>query len=261
MSQKKPSGFRETASTVFYAILIALAVRTVAYEPFNIPSGSMIPTLLIGDYLFVSKFSYGYSRYSLPFGAPPIAGRIFFTPPERGDVMVFKLPADNSTDYIKRIIGLPGDTVQLKDGVLHINGVPVRLERVDDYVSRDLLGNFVRIPRYLETLPNGREHYILKVISPTVRNTDLRDDRDGIKASDVRNNTGEYKVPEGHYFAMGDNRDNSTDSRYLNDVGYIPAENLIGRAEFLFFSVDGPVWKIWNWGSTLRGERLFQGIE
>jgi signal peptidase I len=244
MDQKKPSGFRETATTVFYAILIALAVRTVAYEPFNIPSGSMIPTLLVGDYLFVSKFSYGYSRYSLPFSLPLIPGRVWFRPPERGDVMVFKLPTDNKTDYIKRIVGLPGDTVQLKDGILTINGKPVQRERVDDFVNQDSLGNYVRIPRYLETLPNGRKHYILEVTENTPFDS-----------------TPEYRVPEGHYFAMGDNRDRSRDSRFLNEVGYIPAENLIGRAEFLFFSVNGDVWEIWKWPKTLRFERLFKGIE
>ncbi len=244
MDQKKPSGFRETATTVIYAILIALAVRTIAYEPFNIPSGSMIPTLLIGDYLFVSKFSYGYSRYSLPFSLPLIPHRILFTPPERGDVMVFKLPSDNKTDYIKRIIGLPGDTVQLRDSVLYINGKPVRRERVDDYVSRDSVGNYVRVPRYLETLPNGRKHYVLEFTENTTFDS-----------------TEVFHVPPGHFFAMGDNRDRSKDSRFLNDVGFIPAENLIGRAEFLFFSVDGAVWEIWNWGRSLRFDRLFKGIE
>jgi len=244
MDQRKPSGFRETVTTVIYAILIALAVRTVAYEPFNIPSGSMIPTLLVGDYLFVSKFSYGYSRYSLPFSLPLIPERILFTPPDRGDVMVFKLPTDNKTDYIKRIVGLPGDTVQLKDGVLNINGKPVQRERVDDFVNQDSLGNFVRVPRYLETLPNGRKHYILEVTE-----------------NSIFDNTPVYKVPEGHYFAMGDNRDRSRDSRFLNEVGYIPAENLIGRAEFLFFSVNGSVWEIGKWPKSLRFDRLFQGIE
>ena len=244
MDHQKSGGFKETAKTVIYAILIALGVRTVAYEPFNIPSGSMIPTLLVGDYLFVSKFSYGYSRYSLPFSLPLIPGRIFFTEPERGDVMVFKLPSDNKTDYIKRIVGLPGDTVQLKQGILHINGKPVKRERVDDFVVRDSLGNYIRTPRYLETLPGGRQHYILEV-------TD----------NSVFDNTSLYTVPEGHYFAMGDNRDRSRDSRFLNDVGYIPRQNLIGRAEFMFFSVNGTVYEIWKWAKTVRFERIFQGIE
>ena len=244
MDHQKSGGFKETAKTVLYAILIALGVRTVAYEPFNIPSGSMIPTLLVGDYLFVSKFSYGYSRFSLPFGIPLIPGRIFFTEPERGDVMVFKLPTDNKTDYIKRIVGLPGDTVQLKQGILHINGKPVKREKVDDFVVRDSLGNYIRTPRYLETLPGGRQHYILEITD----NTDY-------------DNTPLYTVPEGHYFAMGDNRDRSRDSRFLDDVGFIPRQNLIGRAEFMFFSVNGTVWELWKWATTVRFERIFQGIE
>jgi len=244
MEHKNPSGFKETVQTVIYAVLIALFVRTIAYEPFNIPSGSMIPTLLVGDYLFVSKFSYGYSRYSLPFSLPLFSGRALFTPPERGDVMVFKLPSDNKTDYIKRIVGLPGDTVQLKDGILQINDQPVKRERVEDFVAQDGIGNFIRTPRYIETLPNGRKHYILEV-------TD----------NSPFDSTPLYKVPPGHYFAMGDNRDRSRDSRFLDSVGYIPADNLIGRAEFLFFSVDGNVWEIWKWLKTLRFDRFFKSIE
>ncbi len=244
MAHSKSSGSKDTIKTIIIAILIALGIRTVAYEPFNIPSGSMIPTLLIGDYLFVSKFSYGYSRYSLPFGLPLIPDRIFFDEPERGDVMVFKLPSDNQTDYIKRIIGLPGDKVQLKDSILHINGKPVKREKTDDYISRDEFGNYSRVPRYLETLPNGRKHYILEVTQDT-----------------IFDNTPVYTVPQGHYFAMGDNRDRSKDSRFLNDVGFIPRENLVGRAEFLFFSVNGTVWEFWKWSKTLRFFRFFQGIE
>ena len=244
MDHRKSSGTKETIKTVIYAILIALGIRTVAYEPFNIPSGSMIPTLLIGDYLFVSKFSYGYSRYSLPYSLPLIPGRIFFTEPERGDVMVFKLPADNSTDYIKRIVGLPGDTVQLRRSILYINGKPVEREKVDDFIDRSRPNNYTRTARYMETLPNGRKHYILEVTDNT-----------------IFDNTPVYTVPEGHYFAMGDNRDRSRDSRFLDDVGYIPRQNLIGRAEFLFFSVDGVIWEFWKWAKTLRFERFFEAIE
>ncbi|MDA1089001.1 MAG: signal peptidase I [Proteobacteria bacterium] len=244
MAQQKPDGFKETLKTVLYAIIIALGVRTVAYEPFNIPSGSMRPTLLVGDYLFVSKFSYGYSRHSLPFSLPLIPDRIFFTEPKRGDVIVFKLPTDNKTDYIKRIIGLPGDTVQLKDSILYINGKAVKREKVEDLVEPIGDNNFVRSPRYLETLPGGRTHYVLEFTENT-----------------IYDNTQVYTVPEGHYFGMGDNRDRSRDSRFLNDVGYIPRENLIGRAEFKFFSVDGSVWEFWNWGKSLRLERFFESIE
>ncbi len=245
MSRSKSHGLRETVKTVLYAILIALVIRTVAYEPFNIPSGSMIPTLLVGDYLFVSKFSYGYSRYSLPLGLPLIPGRIFFSEPERGDVAVFKLPTNNETDYIKRIIGLPGDQIQVRGGVLHINGQPVTRERVADHVERDGNGNVHRTRRYRETLPNGRSHYILEAMG------DLG----------PVDNTPVYEVPPEHYFAMGDNRDSSRDSRYLSFVGYVPRANLVGRAEFLFFSVDGEFLKFWKRFPTIRFDRIFDGIE
>ncbi|MCH8152726.1 MAG: signal peptidase I [Planctomycetes bacterium] len=243
MERKKSSGLRETITTVVYAVLIAVVVRTAAYEPFNIPSGSMIPTLLVGDYLFVSKFSYGYSRYSLPFSLPLIPGRIFFSEPdvERGDVAVFKLPTDNKTDYIKRIVGLPGDRIQVVNGILHINGQAVKRERVDDFIVRDAFGNTRRIRRFIETLPNGRSHAILE------ENGD----------HGPSDNTEVYTVPEGHYFAMGDNRDNSQDSRF---IGFVPAENLVGRADFLFFSVDGAVWKFWKWARSVRFDRMFEGI-
>jgi signal peptidase I len=244
MTHAKSGGFKELVKTVVYAVLIALAVRTFAYEPFSIPSGSMIPTLLVGDYLFVSKFSYGYSRYSLPLSLPLIPGRIFVTEPERGDVMVFKLPTDNKTDYIKRIIGLPGDRIQVVGGILHINGTPVKREFVDDYTVTDSYGSVRRYHRYIETLPNGREHYIVE-----------------LGDNGPFDNTDVYTVPEGHYFAMGDNRDSSRDSRFLGEVGYIPLQNLIGRAEFIFFSVNGDAWKIWDWYRTVRFDRIFQGIQ
>ncbi len=241
MERKKSSGLRETITTVIYAVLIAIVVRTVAYEPFNIPSGSMIPTLLVGAYRFVSKFSDGYSRYSLLFSLPLIPGRIFFTEVERGDVAVFKDPRDNETDYIKRIIGLPGDRIQVVNGILHINGQAVKREPVDDFVVRDVIGNTRRIPRFMETLPNGRSHAILE------ENGD----------HGPSDNTEVYTVPAGHYFAMGDNRDNSLDSRF---IGFVPVENLVGRAEFLFFSVDGDLWKFWKWARSIRFDRMFEGI-
>lgn len=245
MPKKNGGGFGETIRTVIYAVLIAIVIRTVAYEPFNIPSASMVPTLLIGDYLFVSKFSYGYSRYSLPFGQPPFSGRVFETPPERGDVAVFKLPADPSTDYIKRIIGLPGDRIQMIGGVLHINGEAVQRERIQDAVWHDRGNNVHRSPRYIETLPNGRSHPILE---------DRRD-------TGPLDNTREFTVPEGHYFMMGDNRDNSADSRA--DVGFVPADNLVGRADLLFFSTDGTaaLWEVWKWPLAIRFDRLFQAVD
>lgn len=241
-AKAKTGGFTETVKTVLYAVLIALVIRTFLYEPFNIPSGSMIPTLLIGDYLFVSKFSYGYSRHSLPFSLPLIPGRIAYAEVERGDVVVFKLPTDNKTDYIKRIVGLPGDTIQLKESVLYINGQAVARERVADFVSRES-GTMRRIPQFRETLPNGKSYYVIEHSEKAFDDT-----------------TPVFKIPPGHFFAMGDNRDRSKDSRYLDDVGPVPVENLVGRAIFRFFSIDGSAWEIWKWPSTLRIERMFTGI-
>ena len=239
----KGSAF-DTVKTIVYAVLIAVVVRTVAYEPFNIPSGSMIPTLLVGDYLFVSKFSYGYSRYSLPFGLPMFPGRIFFRPPQRGDVVVFKLPTDNSTDYIKRVIGLPGDQIQVREGQLYINGNLVPRKRIPDYIYKED-GSIIPLHQYIETLPNGMQHRIIKI-------TD----------NGPMNNTQIYTVPPHEYFMMGDNRDNSEDSRVLSAVGYVPQVNLVGKAEFLFFSTNGSarLWQFWKWPFAVRYKRLFEGI-
>lgn len=241
MARKSSGGFGETIRTVVYAVLIAVVIRTFAYEPFNIPSGSMIPTLLIGDYLFVSKFSYGYSRYSFPFAPNLFGGRIFGSEPQRGDVAVFKKPADNSTDYIKRIVGLPGDTVQMIGGILYINGVAVQRERIGDYVTE----SGTPLTEYVETLPGGVKHPILEESD-----------------SGPLDDTEPYVVPPGHYFAMGDNRDNSQDSRVMSEVGFIPAENLVGRAEFLFFSTNGSAgWlEPWKWFGAIRFTRLFQAV-
>ncbi len=245
MKTNKVNELMDMVRTVIYAILIALFVRTFGYEPFNIPSGSMIPTLLVGDYLFVSKHSYGFSKYSLPFSLPLIEDRIFFTPPERGDVAVFKLPKDNKTDYIKRIIGLPGDRVQVVNGIVHINGTSVGRVRTDDFITPGYADNtFNRSPQFTETLPGGVVHEILE-----------------ISDTQMFDNTPVYTVPVGHYFAMGDNRDRSRDSRFLSDVGYIPVDNLVGRAEFIFFSIDGSVFEFWKWPDTLRLERFFQSIK
>jgi signal peptidase I len=246
ISKKRTSGFVDTIKTIVYAVLIALVVRTVAYEPFNIPSGSMIPTLLVGDYLFVSKYSYGYSRFSLPFGLPLFSGRIFFHPPQRGDVVVFKLPTDTSVDYIKRVIGLPGDTIQMKQGELYINDKEVQRRRIEDYLYQEEGdGAVVPMRQYIETLPNGRQHRIIK-----------------IGDNGPLDNTQEYHVPRGDYFMMGDNRDNSQDSRVLSAVGYVPAENLIGKAQFIFFSTDGSarLWEFWKWPFAIRYDRLFKGV-
>ncbi len=243
MIMSKLKGAWETLKTVIYAVAIALAIRTVAFEPFNIPSGSMIPTLLVGDYLFVSKYSYGYSRHSLPLSPPLFSGRLLMSSPERGDVAVFKLPRDDRTDYIKRIIGLPGDRIQVRNGRLFLNGAMLARERVEDHVFVDGGGRIRRIAQFVEILPDGRRHRILE-----------RSD-----AADL-DNTPVYTVPEGHFFAMGDNRDNSLDSRVLNGVGFVPADNLVGRAEILFFSTNGSasIWEFWRWPSAIRFERLFR---
>jgi signal peptidase I len=244
--RKSSGGILETVKTIVYAVLIALVVRTVAYEPFNIPSGSMIPTLLVGDYLFVSKFSYGYSRYSLPFGLPLFPGRILFRAPRRGDVVVFKLPTDNSTDYIKRVIGLPGDSIQMKAGELYINDAEVPRKRISDYLYPEGDGTLVPMRQYVETLPNGVQHRIIKLGN-----------------NGPLDNTQVYHVPTGDYFMMGDNRDNSEDSRVLSAVGYVPAENLIGKAQFIFFSTNGSagLLQFWEWPFAIRYGRLFHGID
>lgn len=243
LSQYKLEGAWETAKTIVYAVLIALAVRSVAFEPFNIPSGSMKPTLLIGDYLFVSKYTYGYSRFSLPFSLPLFSGRIFRSAPERGDVAVFRLPSDTDVDYIKRIVGLPGDRIQVRRGILYINDEPVQRKRVEDFVVSNTFGKIRRVRQFRETLPNGVSYHVLD----ETRDGDL-------------DNTGTYTVPKGHFFAMGDNRDNSADSRA--HVGFIPEENLVGRAEIIFFSTDGRArfWEFWNWPVATRYSRIIDLI-
>ncbi len=241
---EEKSGFWDTVKTLFYAALIALFVRTVFVEPFSIPSGSMIPSLLVGDYLFVSKMSYGYSRHSLPLSMPLIKGRIFYEEPKQGDVIVFKLPSDNRTDYIKRLIGMPGDKIQVKQGRLYINGKQIERIADKDFVMRDERGKAMRFDRYIEVLPNGVRHPIIEMSD-----------------EGPFDNTEEFTVPEGHFFMMGDNRDNSLDSRSVK-VGFVPAVNLVGRAKFLFFSNDGTArwWEIWKWQMAVRWSRLFNGI-
>jgi len=238
------SAWMETLRTVVIAVLIAVGVRTLAYEPFNIPSGSMEPTLLIGDYLFVSKLSYGYSRHSVPLGLPLFKGRIFFTEPEKGDVAVFAYPRDNETDYIKRIVGLPGDKIEVREGILYINDITAKREMLSasDIAELGYYDPFGRL--YYETLPNGRRHLIHE-----------RSDKAPL------DNWGPEVVREGHFFAMGDNRDNSLDSRA--NVGQVPFENLVGRADILFFSHDGSSswWEFWTWPSTIRFGRIGNAIE
>ena len=242
-------GFGEIVKVVVQALLIALVVRTFLFQPFNIPSGSLIPTLDIGDYLFVSKYSYGYSRYSFPLNPDLFSGRVLSSPPKRGDVAVFKFPRDTSKDYIKRVIGLPGDKIQLIDARLYINGQIVPREPTAKVKTRDQFGQETEVPTYLETLPGGVTHQIIQL--------------EGDKG--LYSNTDVYTVPPGHYFMMGDNRDNSTDSRVSPDqdgVGYVPLENFVGRAELIFFSLDdsAPIWQVWRWPAAVRWDRLLKPV-
>ena len=241
---EKEESLAETIKTIVYAILIAVVIRTFLYEPFKIPSGSMYPSLYVGDFLFVSKYTYGYSKHSFPFSMPLFNGRVWSDEPQRGDVVVFKFPQDNKTDYIKRVIGLPGDKIKLENGRLYINGVLVEREPIDDFVLRDKYGNVERFRQYIETLPNGVKHNIIEVSD-----------------SEIYDDVPELTVPEGNYFMMGDNRDRSDDSRV--NVGFVPFENLVGKARVLFFSYDsngGPWYKLWNLPRQIRWSRMFDKI-
>jgi signal peptidase I len=235
----------EFAKTIIIAVLLAVLIRTFLYEPFNIPSASMKPTLLIGDYLFVEKPAYGYSRYSFPLGMMPIEGRIWEKAPERGDVIVFKLPSNTFIDYIKRVVGLPGDTIQMRAGRLYINGELVERESLGVKKVWDEYRGEIVMTEYIETLPGGVTHHIYE-------ETDNR----------PLDNTQIFVVPENHYFVMGDNRDNSLDSRAPNGVGYVPAELIVGKADMIFYSTNGTakLLEIWKWPWTVRYDRLLNKI-
>ena len=240
------SSFFEFIKTIFYAVVIAIIFRSLLFEPYNIPSGSMLPNLLIGDYLFVSKFSYGYSRFSFPFGAVPLpANRVFGDEPERGDVVVFKLPSNTSINYIKRVIGLPGDTLQMKAGKLFLNGRLVK--QYNDGKFKHVFNNKYEqvLDKYKEKLENGKAYSILNI-------NDFQ----------PLDNTKEFIVPESHYFMMGDNRDNSLDSR-ANGGWFVPFENLVGKGNFIFFSVSGDTrfWQFWRWPFNVRYNRIFKKIK
>jgi signal peptidase I len=261
-AQDNDDGFLSFLRTLVFAAAIAIVFRAFLFEPFSIPSGSMVPTLLVGDYLFVSKYTYGYSARSIGlgflknwFGIPLPAGRVLGGRLHRGDVVVFKLPTDNTTDYVKRLIGFPGDRIQMREGRLYINDqiMPREVSGSFQLTENDLDENRAALRRmfslpsiqYTETLPNGKQHTILEMTD------DGRLD-----------NTGVYVVPQGHYFCMGDNRDNSQDSRVASRVGFVPEENIVGRAEFIFFSLRGgtPFWKFWEWPGALRWSRMLKGI-
>ncbi len=236
----------EFAKTAIIAVLLALVIRTFLYEPFNIPSGSMLPTLLVGDYLFVSKPAYGYSKYSFPFGMANFEGRMMEEKPKRGDVVVFRLPSNPSIDYIKRLVGLPGETIQVIAGRLYINGELVEREPVGLVQSDDNTDLIERpVMEYIETLPGGIMHRIYEESD----NEEL-------------DNTPEYTIPANHYFMMGDNRDNSMDSRVSSLVGFVPFDNFVGRAEILFFSVNesAQMFNPLSWPGTMRFYRMFDLI-
>ena len=235
----------ENLKTIFYALVIAIFIRSIFFQPFYIPSSSMEPNLLVGDRLFVTKYSYGYSKHSFPFSPPIFSGRIIYNQPERGDVVVFKTPADNRTDYIKRLIGLPGDTVQFIDGNLFINQNQI-LKTIKSSKDELFCGNKkIKVNTFKEKLPNGRTYYASYRQDYSFQNSD------------------KFVVPNNHFFFLGDNRDCSKDSRFLSQVGYVHKNNLVGKAQILFFSSNpkkGSVFIFWKWSKILRFDRFFKKI-
>jgi len=237
--------FIENIKTLFYALIIAIIIRSLLIQPFYIPSSSMEPNLLVGDRLFVTKYSYGYSKHSFPFSPPLFKGRILESKPERGDVIVFKTPADNRTDYIKRLIGLPGDQIQFIESNLYINNNEVLKSRIS---NKDLIycgSKKINVFTFEESLPNGKLYNSVYLKDYSFQNSD------------------KFIVPEDHYFFLGDNRDCSKDSRFLTSVGYVHKDNLVGKAQFIFFSSDktiGSIFSFWKWNKSIRLDRFLKKI-
>ncbi len=235
----------ENIKTLFYALIIAIVIRSLLIQPFYIPSSSMEPNLLVGDRLFVTKYSYGYSKHSFPFSPPIFEGRLMSNNPKRGDVVVFKTPADNRTDYIKRLIGLPGDTVQFKDSNLFINKSEILKSRISK-TDKIYCGNTkLDVVTFEELLPNGKKYIAVYFKDYSFENSDP------------------FIVPNEHFFFLGDNRDCSKDSRFLSSVGYVHRNNLVGKAQFIFFSSDrskGSIFSFWKWNQSIRFDRFFKKI-
>ena len=240
--KSKENSFFSNLKSIGLAVFIALLIRSFVAEPFNIPSGSMKPNLLVGDFIFVTKWSYGYSKHSLPFSIPLIPKKIFSNIPNRGDIVVFKTPENNRTDYIKRVIGLPGDKIRVTNGEIYLNENKILRKKLNDFIDNDKNAFIKRIRKYLEY----HDDLTFEVL-------DIMDDG-------IADNTKLFLVPEGHFFVMGDNRDNSQDSRFKT-VGFIPIENLVGKARFIFFSLENSRFlEIWKWPKSIRGNRIFKKI-
>ena len=237
--------FSENIKTLFYALIIAVVIRSLFIQPFYIPSSSMEPTLLVGDRLFVTKYSYGYSKHSFPFSPPILDKRIMFTSPKRGDVIVFKTPADNRTDYIKRLIGLPGDKIQFINANLYLNSNEILKSKIKNKTKIYCGNKTIDVYRFEEKLPDGKRFHTVYLKDYTYQNSD------------------EFTVPKDHYFFLGDNRDCSKDIRFLSSVGYVHKDNLVGKAQFIFFSSDkniGSIFAFWKWHKTIRLNRSFSKI-
>ena len=238
--------FKENIKTIFYAIIIAIFIRSIFFQPFYIPSSSMEPNLLVGDRLFVSKYSYGFSKHSFPFSPNLFKGRILFNEPKRADVVVFKTPADNRTDYIKRLIGLPGDSIQFINGDIYLNNNQILKTKSKKYSKINCGQISLEIDAFEEKLPNSKTYIAVYDKKNTYSNSD------------------KFTVPKDHYFFLGDNRDCSKDSRYLTSVGYVHKDNLVGKARIIFFSSDrriGSIFKFWKWNKIIRFERFFKIIK